>query len=60
MGDGPLTTPECDWTAGIPCDWMSWHQHNDVVKSVENKAVDPASTEWLLAEGKAHTEMFSM
>jgi hypothetical protein len=60
LGDMPLITPECDWTAGIAMDWMAWHQHNDVVNTMSKRLIDQSSTEWLLAEGKAHTESFSM
>lgn len=60
LGDLPLVTPECDWTAGIPCDWMAWHRHIDVVKEVGKNVLDQSSIDWLLAEGKPHTESFAM
>lgn len=60
LGDAPFISPKCDWTAGIPCDWMAWHKHDDVVETLKSKAVDQASINWLLAEGKPHTETLSL
>ncbi|KAG0649433.1 Dehydrogenase patE [Hyphodiscus hymeniophilus] len=60
MGDMPLISPECDFTAGTPGDWMAWHQHNEVVNNTGKGVIDDSSVGWLLAEGKAHTESFSL
>ena len=52
----PLVNDECDWTAGIPSDWMAWYQHKDVVSRMGKQVVDQSFIDWLSAEGKAHTE----
>ena len=60
LGDVPLVTPECDWTAGLPTDWMAFHRHEDIVETVGKEVVDQSTLNWLKPEGKPHTETFTM
>jgi hypothetical protein len=39
---------------------MAWHRHDDVINGVGKNVLDQSSIDWLLAEGKAHTESFAM
>ena len=29
LGDMEMVTPDCDWTAGVGCDFPSFHRHED-------------------------------
>ncbi|KAH6673543.1 hypothetical protein B0J14DRAFT_654204 [Halenospora varia] len=57
LGDMPMVTPECDWTAGLPIDWMTWHRHDEEVKKHQGE-IDKSMYEWVSAEKKPHTESF--
>lgn len=54
----PWVTDECDWTAGLPGDWIAFHRHDDDIETIGKKELDEATIEWLMAAGKPHTETF--
>ncbi|KUJ17157.1 alcohol oxidase [Mollisia scopiformis] len=60
LGDMPMVTPECDWTAGLPGDLMAWHNHSDLLPKIENASIDPNIYALLTANGKPHTESFAL
>ncbi|KAE8452657.1 hypothetical protein EG329_013916 [Mollisiaceae sp. DMI_Dod_QoI] len=60
LGDMPLVTPECDWTAGFPGDWLGWHHHADVLQDIGNKGADSSIFDLLTAKSKPHTESIAV
>jgi hypothetical protein len=58
LGDMPLVTPDCDWTAGSPVGDIAWHRHDEVINSLEKDELNASTREILLAESKPHTESF--
>jgi hypothetical protein len=58
IGDMPMITSECDWTAGLPGDAMAWHRHDQVISQFGKQTLDPKTYDLLTAPGKVHTESF--
>jgi choline dehydrogenase-like flavoprotein len=58
LGDMPMTSPTCDWTAGLPGDLMAWHNHSSLLPTLPNKDIDPKIYDLLTAPNKPHTESF--
>jgi len=58
LGDMPLVTPDCDWTAGSSIGGIAWHRHDEVINALEKDELNASTREILLAEGKPHTESF--
>jgi hypothetical protein len=56
----PLVTDECDWTAGLPGDWMAFHRQEDDIMTVGKRDLDESTIKWLMADGKPHTESFAV
>jgi hypothetical protein len=57
LGDVQTQTPECDWTSGMPVDWVAFHRHDDAATEsfVESK-LDAQERERVEKENRAHTE----
>ncbi|CZR66971.1 related to choline dehydrogenase and related flavoproteins [Phialocephala subalpina] len=58
LGDMPMVTPECDWTGGLPGEWMAWHNHADVLQKTGGQGVEPSIYDLVAAKGKPNTESF--
>lgn len=52
-----MKTPECDWTAGLPVDWMAFHRHDDdSAVSLAQSQLDALEIERFKNKSRAHTE----
>ena len=58
LGDMPMVTPECDWTAGLPGEATAWHRHDDVMSKFGKESLDPKTYNLMTAPGKVNTESF--
>lgn len=57
LGDVPMKSPECDWTAGLPVDWMAFHRHDsESVLSLAQSQLDARELERFGNKTRAHTE----
>lgn len=58
LGDMPMLTSECDWTAGLPGDATAWHRHDDIMSKFRKESLDSKTYDLLTAPGKVHTQSF--
>lgn len=57
LGDVAMKSPECDWTTGLPVDWMAFHRHDDdSVVSLAQSQLDALELERFKNKSRAHTE----
>ncbi|KAH8811291.1 glucose dehydrogenase [Xylogone sp. PMI_703] len=60
IGVGPMVTEECNWLAGPPMDWISFHQADDSILEKAFKELDNKFRTYFLSKEKAHWESFVM
>lgn len=61
LGDMEMITPECDWTAGCPCDWLGYHRHNDDnLNALAKSSLSALDFERYELSERPHTESFIM
>lgn len=60
IGIGPMVTEDCDWLAGPPTDWISFHRANDATLEKALEHLDSKSGNYYLSREKAHWETFAM
>jgi choline dehydrogenase-like flavoprotein len=61
FGDGEMITENCDWTAGIPYDYMSFQRHDgEEIATLARQTLSPAELERFQMTGRPHTESFIM
>ena len=58
MGDVQMRSETCDWTCGLPIDWLAFHRHDQDHTIQARAANDLSPTEWerFNLPGRAHTE----
>jgi hypothetical protein len=57
LGDMEMVTPECDWTAGTGCDWLSFQRHDTPsITSLAKKTSRGKELERFELEGRPYTE----
>lgn len=58
LGDVAMRSPECDWTCGLPVDWLAYHRHDDdpCVRNLAMSSLAPDELRRFTAPGRAHTE----
>jgi hypothetical protein len=58
LGDVEMRTPECDWTCGLPIDWLAFHRHDkeEAIGSLAESELAPHELERFQLPGRAHTE----
>jgi hypothetical protein len=55
MGDVEMITSECDWTLGLPYDWVAFHRHEELQVLAKEHLI-AQELERFEMKGKAHTE----
>jgi hypothetical protein len=60
IGIGPMVTELCDWLAGPPTDWISFHRAKDVTLEKASEHLKSESRNYYLSGEKAHWEAFAM
>jgi hypothetical protein len=58
IGIGPMVTEQCDWIAGPPLDWVSFHRANE--STLRKANLDSKSKSYYMSKEKAHWESFAM
>ncbi|KAH8698370.1 hypothetical protein BGW36DRAFT_396168 [Talaromyces proteolyticus] len=58
LGDVAVRTAECDWTSGLPVDWVAFHRHDNdrVIKSLAESQLDSKELDRFQIKNRAHTE----
>ena len=60
IGVGPMLTEECDWLAGPPMDWISFHRANQSTLEKASDHLDSKSSRYYMSKEKPHWESFVM
>ncbi|CZR63321.1 related to alcohol oxidase [Phialocephala subalpina] len=61
LGDMEMISPEVDWTAGVGCDFLSFHRHDDEkTTALAKKTLDGKAIERFQLPGRPHTETLTM
>jgi hypothetical protein len=61
LGDMEMVIPDCDWTAGVGCDFLSFHRHEDVeVEELAEKYLSEIEFDIFNLPGRPHTESLVM
>lgn len=61
LGDVEMITPECDWTAGCPADFLAYHRHDTpTVTKLAQGLLGKQELERFNVPGRPHTESFIM
>ncbi|RAL13108.1 GMC family oxidoreductase [Aspergillus homomorphus CBS 101889] len=58
LGDGEMQSPNLDWTAGLPYDWISFAPADQKTRALAKQVLDPARYKRYSAEGKLQVEAF--
>lgn len=58
LGDVEMKSPECDWTSGLPFDWIAFHRHDDEasIKELAAQTLTAQELERFSTPGIGHTE----
>jgi hypothetical protein len=58
LGDVQMRSAECDWTSGLPVDWMAFHRHDNdpEIASLAESHLTSNELERFQEQNRAHTE----
>ncbi|KAJ5087587.1 hypothetical protein N7456_011203 [Penicillium angulare] len=58
MGDVEMRNETCDWTCGLPIDWLAFHRHDQdhTIRALAASDLSPVEWERFKLPGRAHTE----
>jgi hypothetical protein len=61
LGDMEMVSEDVDWTAGIGCDYLSFHRHNDdKMTALARETLNGKELERFELPGRPHTETLVM